>query len=156
MPARTLAAIVVALNVVSFSSRLPNTMQSETIVAMERAALDRWGKGDPQGYLEIYAPEVTYFDPMTAKRLDGLAAMKELLIPLTGKIRIDRYEMLDPKVQQHGDVAILTFNLVSHARRPTGEAFVVRWNATAVYARVSGAWRIIHHHWSFTKPGASG
>lgn len=27
-----------------------------TIIALERAALDRWGKGDPSGYLEISAP----------------------------------------------------------------------------------------------------
>jgi hypothetical protein len=24
----------------------------ETIIALERAAIDRWGKGDPQGFLE--------------------------------------------------------------------------------------------------------
>lgn len=35
----------------------------ETIIALERAALDRWGKGDPKGFLETYAPDVTYFDP---------------------------------------------------------------------------------------------
>jgi hypothetical protein len=29
------------------------------IVALELGALDRWGHGDPQGYLEIMAPEVT-------------------------------------------------------------------------------------------------
>jgi len=45
------------------------------IVALERAALDRWGKGDPQGYLETYADEVTYFDPVAATRIDGLEAM---------------------------------------------------------------------------------
>ena len=28
------------------------------IVALERGALDRWGNGDPQGYLEIMAPVV--------------------------------------------------------------------------------------------------
>ena len=39
------------------------------IVAMERAALDRWGAGDPQGYLEIMAPGVTYFDPVQPRRV---------------------------------------------------------------------------------------
>ena len=41
------------------------------IIALERAALDRWGAGDPSGYLEISAPDVTYFDPFLERRLDG-------------------------------------------------------------------------------------
>ena len=152
MPGKALALLLVSLNVASFAPHALSTTQSDAIVAMERAALDRWGKGDPQGYLDIYAAEVTYFDPMQSKRVDGLDAMKALLVPLTGKFKIDSYEMLDPKVQRHGDVSVLTFNLVSHGRTPAGEAMVVRWNATAVYARLSGKWQLIHHHWSFTKP----
>jgi ketosteroid isomerase-like protein len=122
------------------------------IIALERAALDRWGKGDPQGYLETYAPEITYFDPATERRLDGLPAMQALYHPLTGKIRIDRYEMIDAKVQHDGNVAVLSYNLVSHAKRPNGDSIVVRWNSTAVYRQISGKWKIIHSHWSFTKP----
>ena len=33
-------------------------------IALTRAALDRWGKGDIQGLLDLYAPDVTYFDPV--------------------------------------------------------------------------------------------
>jgi uncharacterized protein (TIGR02246 family) len=124
----------------------------ETIIALERAALDRWGKGDPQGYLETYAPDVTYFDPAEQRRRDGLKAMKELLVPFTGKIKIDRYEIIGPKVQHSGDVAVLSYNLVNHRKGPNGESFTVRWNSTAVYARVEGKWKIIHSHWSYTKP----
>lgn len=132
-----------------------STRQPETIIALERGALDRWGKGDPQGYLELYAPEITYFDPTQERRVDGAAAMRKRLAPFTGKIRIDRYEMVAPKVQQRGDVAVLTYNLISHARRPTGDTVTVRWNSTAVYARSQGKWSIIHSHWSFTKPVAN-
>ena len=52
-----------------------------SVIALERAALDRWGKGDPQGYIEIYAPELTYFDPVQEKRIDGLDAMKKMIAP---------------------------------------------------------------------------
>jgi uncharacterized protein (TIGR02246 family) len=125
----------------------------DEIVALERAALDRWGNGDPQGYLEIMAPEVTYFDPTQPKRVDGLQAMKDLLEPLTGKIRVDRYDMLHPTVQRHGDAALLTFNLVSYRKQPDGsEEPIVRWNSTETYARIDGRWRIVHSHWSFVQP----
>lgn len=125
---------------------------SAEIIALERAALERWGEGDPQGYLEIDAGEVTYFDPMIESRIDGLAAMRDYLLPFTGKFRIERFEMVNPKVQRHGDAAVLSFNLVDYGRQPGGgEAVTLRWNSTEVYARIGGAWKIIHSHWSYVK-----
>ena len=123
------------------------------VVAMERAALDRWGKGDPQGYLEIMANEVTYFDPTQEKRMDGLEAMRKMLAPITGKVKVSRFDMIGPKVQHHGDAALLTFNLVSYVAQPDGkERAVARWNSSELYARVEGQWRIVHSHWSYIKP----
>jgi uncharacterized protein (TIGR02246 family) len=125
----------------------------EEIIAAERSALDRWGNGDPQGFLEIYAPDVTYFDPFGERRVDGLSAMKALLAPMAGKIKVDRYDMLNPKVQRHGDVAVLTYNLVDYSKQADGsEKAIMRWNSTAVFRRIDGKWRTIHSHWSFVKP----
>lgn len=118
----------------------------KTIIAMERAALDRWGKGDPSGYLEISAPDLVYFDPFLERRLDGLEALTRYYEALRGQIRIDRYEFIDPKVQVCGDVATLTFNLVSH----TGTT-QMRWNCTEVYQRRGDRWLIIQTHWSITQ-----
>jgi len=126
--------------------------QSAAIIALERGALDRWGNGDPEGYLGLYAPDVTYFDPMQEGRINGAAALRTLYGPLTGKIKVDSYDMVEPRVQLKGDVALLTFNLLSRARTPTGEPITVRWNSTEVYARSNGKWSIIHSHWSFIKP----
>ena len=68
---------------------------SYEILMAERAVLDRWGKGDPAGFLELYAPDITYFDPMTASRIDGHQAMVDYYGPWVGKIQIDRYEILN-------------------------------------------------------------
>jgi ketosteroid isomerase-like protein len=132
---------------------LPADEDAAAIIALECTALDRWGQGDPGGYLELYAPEVTYFDPVQPARVDGLDAMIALYAPFAGQIRVDRYDMIAPTVQRHGEVAVLTFNLVSYQKAPDGtEAAVARWNATAVYRLVGGAWRSIHAHWSFIQP----
>jgi uncharacterized protein (TIGR02246 family) len=135
----------------------PETAAPETAVAdveaMERTALDRWGRGDPQGYVSIMATDVTYFDPVQEKRLDGLEAMKKMLAPITGKVKVSRYDMIDPKVQRHGESALLTFNLVSYVTPADGrERAVARWNSSELYARVNGQWRIVHSHWSYIKP----
>ena len=128
----------------------------DQIVKLERAALDRWVRLDPQGYLDLYAPEVTYFDPQREKRIDGLGAMKTLLEPIKkmkAPFTNPRYDMIAPRLQVHGDVALLTFNLVSYGTPPGGKEIVVaRWNSSELYARVGGAWKIIHSHWSLTKP----
>ena len=131
------------------------TAAQDSVIAAERGALDRWGKGDPQGFLEVYAPEITYFDPMQERRLDGIEAMRELLLPLTGKIKVDRYEMIGTKVQQYGDVAVLSYNLNSHVTAPDGQPKVVRWNSTVVYVRQDRRWRSVHSHWS-VHPAARG
>src|SRR5262245_60299919 len=146
------ALLLGALTLCSSCSHAVADTPPETIIALERGALDRWGKGDPQGYVDIYAPDITYYDPMLDKRVDGLTAMKEYLRPIAGKVHIDSYELIDPKVQQTGDIALLTVNVLSHARTPAGQPIDVRWNSTEVYRRSQGQWRIIHSHWSFTRP----
>jgi RNA polymerase sigma factor (sigma-70 family) len=125
----------------------------DAIVALEKGALDRWGKGDPAGYLELMASEETYFDPNTEKRIDGLEAFRRYLAPFTGKIKIERIELIDPKVQRVGDLAVLTFNLndygASMGDSPKSDA---HWNSTEVYQRIGGQWKIVHSHWSYVKP----
>jgi ketosteroid isomerase-like protein len=129
-----------------------DAVPSDEVIALERAALDRWGRGDPTGFLETYAHEITYFDVATERRIDGHAAMTEYLRPITGKINIRRYEMIGPKVQRHGNVAVLTCNLVSEAVQPDGKLKTVRWNSTSVYARIGRELTMIHSHWSLTAP----
>lgn len=123
--------------------------EAEAILTLERAALDRWGNGDPSGFLEISASDVVYFDNTQERRVDGLKALAALYEPIRGKIRMDRYELLNPKVQLCGDGAVLTYNFVGYVQ---GQAH--RWNCTEVYRRTDAAWRIIHTHWSVTQHSA--
>ena len=135
---------------------VPVTALSQEIIALERSALDRWIMFDPQGYLGLSAPEVTYFDPFRDKRVDGLEALKALLEPIEqfkGAITEPRYEMIDPKPQQYGDVALLTYNLTNYGRLSGGpETVLARWNSSEMYARVGETWKLVHSHWSYTKP----
>ena len=134
----------------------PTKGLTEEIITMERSALDRWIIGDPDGYLNLYASEITYFDPMREARVDGPKAMRALFEPIKkakSPVKDPRYEMINPKVAQHGDVALLTFNLISYGKMgDQPEAVLARWNSTEIYARTEGTWKIIHSHWSFTKP----
>jgi uncharacterized protein (TIGR02246 family) len=128
---------------------------SAHIIALEKAALDRWNAADPQGYLDLYTPDMTYFDPSQEVRIDGLDAMKQYYAPLFGAkypFTHPRYDMQNPVVQHYGEVAILTFNLVNYGTfEGKGEAVIARWNSTEVYRRVDDKWLISHSHWSYIK-----
>ncbi len=119
----------------------------ESIVGMERAALDRWGAGDPSGFLEITAADVSYFDPVQEQRLDGLDRLTALYETIRGKIKIDRSEIVNPRVQIAGEAAVLTYQFLSE-----GSEGSMRWNCTEVYQQMDRQWRIIHSHWSYAAP----
>jgi len=125
----------------------PNEAVAREILAMERGALDGWQAGNPDALLAISDPEITYFHAMTDRRLDGLPAVKALFDGYRGRPLFDSYEMAEPKVQASGDTAVLTYILVRHIGTMT-----TRWNATQVYRQKKEGWRIIHSHWSVTRP----
>jgi ketosteroid isomerase-like protein len=124
---------------------------ADQILLLEREALDRWGRGDPGGFLDVYASDVTYFDPVTPSRIDGHHAMVDYYRPWVGRIQIARYEMLNSQVVVDGNMALLTYNLVNYIRDAEGlEVVGSRWNSTTVYRRRGEAWETFHSHWSFT------
>ena len=154
---RTLTAtlLVTAAVITSGAATFIHRVQpgADEIIALERSALDRWGKGDVEGFLSLYADEITYFDPTQDGRIDGAATMRATYAPFAGKFTVDRYEMLKPKVQRYGDVAVLSYQIQNYARQPDGsERPATRWNVSEVFHRVDGKWRTIHSHFSFTKP----
>ncbi|MCL2823002.1 MAG: nuclear transport factor 2 family protein [Polyangiaceae bacterium] len=121
-------------------------MISETILRLERAALERWGKGDPDGFLEISAPDVTYFDPFLEHALVGLDALRGYYALIRGKVFVERFDILEPQVQVVGNVAVLAYRFDSWG----GGGSAYRWNTTEVYREGDDGWRIIHTHWAFT------
>src|SRR5687768_815393 len=53
----------------------PMQATEDQILQLERKALDRWSKEGAIDYHAIYADDVTYFDPLTRARIDGLKAL---------------------------------------------------------------------------------
>jgi len=130
-----------------------NAQKSESgvaahIIAMEKAALDKWGNGNPDGFLDISAPDVVYFDPFVEKRLDGIDQLRALYNSIRGQVHMDRYELLNPKVQAGATMAVLTFNFKGYQKE-----VVHKWNCTEVYRlEKDGSWKIIQTHWSLMQP----
>jgi ketosteroid isomerase-like protein len=121
------------------------------IMALESAAMERWRKGDPWGFIELYAPEATYFDTGTPQRLMGEALRAELA-QRQGQIHYDVMDFVAPSIQVQGNVAVLFYRFFSTRLNPDGSiASRAPWNCSEVYARMDGKWKIIHNHWSFIR-----
>jgi ketosteroid isomerase-like protein len=122
------------------------------VMALESAAMERWRKGDPWGFTEISTPDVTYFDTGTPQRLNGLDALKTLYAEWEGQIHYDVMEFIDPRVQIHGDMVVLTYRFFSTQLTPDGSiSSRTPWNCSEVFVRIEGQWSIIHTHWSYIK-----
>jgi len=142
-------SVALAENNFNFYSIGDSTQMSpqEIIIAKEKAFLDRWKTGDTFGFIEIAAEEITYFDPGLEKRCTGKKEFHDWIASFNGTFSFPDYELLDPQVQMHGDIGILTFNFVGFNQDGSKEY----WNTTEVYKLIEGDWKLISSHWSQTK-----
>ncbi len=121
----------------------------EILLAQSRAALDPYyGNSDPSTYVAMYADRVTAFDPWSDGKKENGAA-KAHLMGFAGSIPHAEYEIVNPRVDLYGDVAILAFNV--DLTDAAGEALAV-WNTTQVHHRSGDGWELVHSHWSFATP----
>ncbi len=116
-----------------------------TIIAAERAALDRSDKGDVSAFLKLSAPDIVYQDSSTQKPIIGIAALTTYYASYPTDSG-SRGTMSNEKVQVMGDIAVLSFHYVSHIGMDRD------WNCTEVYRKSAQGWQIVNTHWSLTKP----
>lgn len=119
------------------------------LMALETSAMARYDRGDPFGFTDISAPDVTYFDTVTERRIDGLDALRALMAERAGKINYVVMDFVDPHVRVCGEVAVLFYRFISTNLRADGTVGSRKpWNCTEVFRKIDGQWKIIHTHWS--------
>ncbi|WP_300728106.1 DUF4440 domain-containing protein [uncultured Rikenella sp.] len=122
---------------------------AEHIVGLERAALDKWFRGDTSGYRRLWSERsFSYFDGVVAERVDDHAAIAEFLKTIDGKLFAERYDFRNPRVQLGQDMAVLTYQLFAET-----SLIDMAYNCVEVFRREEdGEWRVIHSTWSFIRP----
>lgn len=122
----------------------------DTLLALENAAMERWRNGDPWGFIELSSQQITYIDPGQTKPIIGHEAYSANMQQVEGKIHYQRSEFIDPCVVAVEDAAVLSYNYRSSVLAEDGAVLgQTPWNATEVYFRLDGQWKIVHTHWSF-------
>jgi hypothetical protein len=134
----------------------PGTIKYEGVLGellkLEFAAMERWRKGDPWGFIELSAPEVTYFDTGTPQRINGREALRAEYQLREGKIHYEVMEFIDPWLFACDDLAVLFYRFFSTRLNGDGSvASHVPWNCSEVFTRREASWKIIHTHWSYIR-----
>lgn len=138
------AVLVMLCGVLTAANSSANVTRE--LLALERQTMEGWLNGNPDPTLATLDSDVTYFHAPLERKLEGLAAVKSFFESYRGKPLFDSYEIVEPEVQASGDIAILTYQLVTQNGPVTN-----RWNSTEVYQHTKKGWRIIHSHWSQVK-----
>lgn len=121
---------------------------SEIILSHKREALENWSNGNPSGYFIHASGDLTYFDDIGAQnRMEGLESITSYAKTLEEIIPKHKYEMVNPKVQVYGDMAILSYHY--HPFTLEGEPST-KWRSSVVYSNING-WKMVHAHWTMEK-----
>ena len=122
---------------------------ADHIISLEKAALEKWFKGDTSGYAELWSKKnFTYFDAVVSKRVDDYKTISDFLKTIEGKLFADKWDFVDPRVQIGKDMAVLTYQLFSKT-----SLLDMEYNCIEVFQKEEdGIWRVIHSTWSIIKP----
>jgi len=122
------------------------------IIELEKLALNEFAKGNISGFALNFADDATYFDDIEAQHgLEGHEELKFYFDSLEGKVLEHKYELVNPKVQVYGNIAILT---TRYNATKDGE-LLPSWKATSVYRLIGENWKVVHANWSLLKLEAS-
>ncbi|MCX5328752.1 nuclear transport factor 2 family protein [Streptomyces sp. NBC_00140] len=127
---------------------------SKTILELEKSFNERWSVGDNRGYLDNYAEDISYFDPIEKDLIGGRDATIAHIEAIYSNPHIVRNEYLNPvvHVSDGGDFAVLAYNLDTYVLDDNGNERQLRaWNATEAYRLIDGEWRIVHSNWAFAQ-----
>jgi ketosteroid isomerase-like protein len=141
-----LAGIVFAPSAI-FAQANTNQQVADEIMGIVKAqwASEMAEPGNVTEQFKNISDDYTEFNPDYSTRLEG----KAIALRLTEAFNKDAgrsmaAEMLNPKVQVYGDVAIFTYNYAGVLKNKDGEMKPSRAKSTRVYAKQGGKWKMVH------------
>jgi len=138
---------IISLPSISYSQANTNQQVTDEIIAIVKA---QWAAeiADPANMTAIFqdfADDYTEFNGDYATRVEGKSLNMRLSESFgKGSNPTMASEMLNPKVQVYGDVAILSYNYAGVYKNKDNEIEPSRAKSTRVYAKQDGKWKLVH------------
>lgn len=129
-------------------------MEDELLAVLDRHLKSIWA-GDLETYRATTSEDVTFYEwYISRQRIDGLdfhlretaANFRSAQDRRAGGQRYEiEHEVLQPKAQVYGDIAILTYTLLMRYTT-SSEVRHTEHNETRVFHRRSQGWQLVHCH----------
>jgi uncharacterized protein (TIGR02246 family) len=123
----------------------------EALKEFEKEIQWRWSSGDPTGYMDALAEDVTYFDPLTEYVVVGREAVRAHFKRIhTGPAGITRQEYSNEIARALSDSEVLlVFNFTTYRQDDNGEEQeFLTWNMSLIFRKTHGEWLLTHGHLS--------
>lgn len=144
LPTLALAGSLLTLGTAQAQQPAAKSVADE-IVAITKAQWAAENQKNIAEAMKYFADDYTELNSEAATRIEGKALATRLSeatakdpgVPLAS-------EMLNPKVQVYGDVAILSYNYFGVSQGKDGKTESSRAKSTRVYAKQGGKWLLVH------------
>jgi ketosteroid isomerase-like protein len=143
-----LIAAACSLAILAAGGRVAAEPQSipDQIIAREKASFDAWQRKDKAFFENFLADDSTFFSPegpylQTDPKTNFLPKFDKYV----EMVKMNDFQMYNPRVQVYGDTAILTYNS-SVSMSMGGQPINYTAKVTSVYVKQGGAWRVVHAH----------
>lgn len=126
------------------------TEELTALIEFEKSIQWRWSSGDPTGYMDALAEDVTYVDPLAEDLLVGRDAVREHFQRIHGEAGITRQEYLNEHARLiSADEGLLIFTFNTYQQDENGkERLFLSWNMTLIFRKTSSSWLMTHGHLS--------
>ncbi len=141
--------VMVIILILSFSAGLfaqtPMVSAEDEVIALTYNIWKAEMNKNMTGMNKYLSDDYTEFNPTYSTRIDG----KKLNVTLSETISMNggtilAAEMLNPKVQVYGDVAILSYNYAGVGKDNEGKINNTKAKSTRVYVKMNGEWKLVH------------
>ncbi|MEU6230923.1 nuclear transport factor 2 family protein [Streptomyces sp. NPDC047042] len=124
----------------------------ESLVEFEKSIQWQWSSGDPTGYMDALAEDVTYFDPLAEHLLVGREAVREHWKRIYADASITRQEYLNEVARPlSDDEVLLAFNFKTYQQDDNGEEkLFLSWDMSLIFRKTGGKWQVAHGHLSLS------
>jgi hypothetical protein len=133
----------------AMESSLPSEEEAiEVVMEKIEMAAEKWSTGDPMGYVEVAAPDITWSDDLAAPvPISTKEALKVYLEGFRGQIPPHKFELSEFTYQFYEDIIIVTY----HYQGTFDEVKAPPWKVTSVYRFENGDWLSVHENWTNVK-----
>jgi ketosteroid isomerase-like protein len=130
-------------------AQTPNPSVEEEIIALTYKLWDAENNKDMAFRNMHVSDDYTEFNSVFSTRIDGKTKNFTLSdANFSGGTSLAD-EMLNPKVQVYGDVAVLTYNFAGIVKDSEGNVTPSKAKSTRVYVKMNGDWKLVHANFGF-------